>query len=72
MKSTSNWPTGVDFSSSNWSGRCDRNTNRIDPCHGYGAYEPGSERIPLSGWIGAVIVLALVFGYLPLLRWLID
>lgn len=57
----SNWPGGVDRSSSNWSGRVPR-TNDWG-----GAWAPDSHRIPKLAWLGAAVVAGLLFVAVPLI-----
>lgn len=69
MRSKTNWPYGTNYGHQNWNGRYG---SRMSGTDSYGAYQPGSERIPLSGYIGAAAVLGLVFGYVPFLQWLMG
>ena len=56
-----NWPFMTDMSEPNWTGRTDRTMrNQV-------RYTAADEQIPVIGWIGAAVFLAMVFGYIPLL-----
>jgi hypothetical protein len=57
----SNWPFGTDLSNSNWTGRTDRH-RRV-----YSRYTRADEKIPAIAWVVGLIMLAMVFGFFPLL-----
>jgi hypothetical protein len=38
----------------------------------YSRYTDADQRIPLDGWILAALVLFAVFGFLPLLHWILK
>lgn len=57
----SNWPNNKDLSAYKWSNK---------PYGVYiktNGYRQMNDKIPLSAWIGGAVVLALIFGYVPLL-----
>lgn len=54
----SNWPGGVDYGHSNWTLK----HKRTDDWGG--AWEPGTHRIPVSGYIGGAAVVALLIALL--------
>ena len=56
-----NWPFFTDLGNSNWTGRTDR-TMRYPTC-----YTRADERIPPIAWVVGLIMLAMVFGFFPLL-----
>jgi hypothetical protein len=31
-----------------------------------------NDKIPVSGWIGMIVFLAIIFGYVPLLKYLMG
>lgn len=55
----SNWPQGIDYSSTNWTGRVQRTADWG------GNWAPDSQRIPARAWIGAAVVIAVVFIVVP-------
>lgn len=55
----SNWPQGFDLSHSNWTGRPQHTADWG------GNWAPNSHRIPASAWIGAAVVVAVVFIVVP-------
>lgn len=65
----SNWPSGINYGHQNYTGRFERvgSWNRAG-----GSYESGSERIPVAGWIGGALFIAAVFGFVPLLNWIVG
>jgi len=56
-----NWPFLTDLGDSNWTGR----TTRKMRCQT--RYTRVDERIPLIAWVVGLLMLALVFGFFPLL-----
>jgi hypothetical protein len=58
--SISNWPQGFDLSHSNWTARPQHESKWSG-----GNYAPNSHRIPVSAWIGAAVVVAVVFIIVP-------
>ena len=60
----SNWPHNTDLSHSNWTGRTQRESKK------YGSYSDA--KIPFDGFILMGLVLFAVFGFLPLLYWVLK
>lgn len=56
-----NWPFLTDLGDSNWTGRTPRSM-RV-----YSRYTRADERIPPIAWVIGLLMLALVFGFFPLL-----
>jgi hypothetical protein len=56
-----NWPFLTDLGDPNWTGRTPRSMR------GYSRYSQADERIPLIAWVVGLLMLALVFGFFPLL-----
>lgn len=56
-----NWPFLTDLGDSNWTGRTQRSM-RV-----YSRYTQADERIPPIAWVIGLFMLALVFGFFPLL-----
>jgi hypothetical protein len=56
-----NWPFLTDLGDSNWTGR----TNRTMRCQT--RYTQADERIPPIAWVVGLLMLAMVFGFFPLL-----
>lgn len=56
-----NWPFLTDLGDSNWTGRTPRSM-RV-----YSRYTRADERIPPIAWVIGLFMLALVFGFFPLL-----
>ena len=56
-----NWPFMTDLGEANWTGRTDR-TMRYQT-----RYTSTDEKIPVIAWIGGFLLLAIIFGYIPLL-----
>lgn len=56
---TTNWPGGIDRSSSNWTGRAQRTSDWG------GNWASDSHRIPSRAWLGAIAVLTLIFVLVP-------
>ena len=56
-----NWPFLTDLGDSNWTGR----TTRTMRCQT--RYSRADERIPPIAWVVGLLMLALVFGFFPLL-----
>jgi hypothetical protein len=61
MAAMSNWPHKTDLSHPNWTLRTPRERKR------YSRYTPADERIPPVAWVVGLLMLALVFGFFPLL-----
>lgn len=38
----------------------------------WGAYEPDSDKIPVSAYIGGILFLVIIFGYIPFLKFLMG
>jgi hypothetical protein len=53
-----NWPHGTDMSEPNWTGRATRHMRD---------YKRPDDRIPPIAWVVGLLMLALVFGFFPLL-----
>lgn len=62
----SNWPNKTDFSHPNWTLRTQREMKR------YARYSRPDERIPPVAWVVGLIMLAMVFGFFPLLSVLMQ
>jgi len=56
-----NWPFLTDLGDSNWTGRTTRTMRHQT------RYTRADERIPLVAWAIGLLMLALVFGFFPLL-----
>ena len=56
-----NWPFMTDLGDSNWTGRTTRTMRNQT------RYSAADERIPPIAWVVALLMLALVFGFFPLL-----
>ena len=57
----SNWPNKTDLSKPNWNGRTSRVHMKMD------GYVKMDDKVPLIAWLGGAIVLALIFGFVPLM-----
>lgn len=54
----SNWPSGTDYSHSNFTGKF----SRVSKYDGVGAWAPNSTKIPIRGWIGGTIAVIVLFA----------
>jgi len=57
----SNWPNNTDLSKPNWNGRTQRVHMKMD------GYVKMDDKIPFIAWVGGAVVLALIFGFVPLM-----
>ena len=55
------WPKNTDVAFTQWKKYPNKVHMKMD---GYAKFD---DKIPLSAWIGGAIVLALIFGFVPLL-----
>jgi hypothetical protein len=62
----SNWPNKTDMSHPNWTLRTQREMKR------YPRYTRADDRIPPVAWVVGLIMLAMVFGFFPLLSVLMQ
>ena len=62
----SNWGKQADYSNPNWTLRTPRKMKK------YSQYTNADQKIPFDGWILAALVLFAVFGFLPLLHWIVK
>jgi hypothetical protein len=62
----SNWGKHADYSHPNWTLRTPRQMKR------YSRYTNSDQRIPLDGWVLGALVLFVIFGFLPLLNWILK
>jgi len=62
----SNWGKQADYSNPNWTLRTPRQMKN------YLRYTKADQRIPLEGRVLGALVLFAVFGFLPLLHWIIK
>ena len=56
-----NWPFMTDLGDPNWTLRTPRERKR------YSRYSQADERIPPIAWVVGLLMLAMVFGFFPLL-----
>jgi hypothetical protein len=56
-----NWPFLTDLGDPNWTGRTTRKMRHQT------RYTQADERIPLVAWVVGLLMLAMVFGFFPLL-----
>jgi len=61
MAAMSNWPHKTDLSHPNWTLRTPREHKR------YSRYSQADDRIPPIAWVVGLLMLAMVFGFFPLL-----
>jgi len=61
MMNKNNWPFMTNLGEPNWTVRTDR-TMRYKT-----RYTAADEQIPVIAWIGGFLLLAIIFGYIPLL-----
>lgn len=61
-----NWPNGVNFAHQNWNRRFSRRATGMDTYHSI------EDRITPMQYIGVAVSLALIFGFVPFLGWIMG
>ena len=62
----SNWGKQADYSHPNWTLRTPRQIKK------HSRYTNADQHIPLEGWVLGALVLFVIFGFLPLLNWILK
>lgn len=66
MNNNQNWPQGVNFAHQNWNQRFKRQASHTDTYHSI------DDGITLAQCIGVAVSLALIFGFVPFLGWMMG